>query len=241
MKSSIYIASVAALMAFASDAQATQFITNGGFETGDYTGWGVNVQAGSSGNLQVVANNGGASPLSAHATASANPIGGSFYSITDQGGPGSYALVQSFTLSQAATVVVSYDMFLNNSAGTVAANGRNYAYVPNQNAEVDILTGGAAALTNTPGDMVAVLFNPASTPTSPENAWHSYSTTVALAAGTYQFRFAETDNSGYFQAGLDNVSVTTLSAPAPAAGAGLASLGAMAVFALGSRRRRATA
>lgn len=215
MKIGSLLAVAAASLAIASAANASQLIVNGGFETGDYTGWTANVEGGSSGNLSVVPNNGGGSPLSNFAY-QANPAGGNYFSITDQTGPGSYSLTQSFTLSSASTVNVSFQMFANDQAGVIYNNGRDYNGDPNENAEVDILTGSANAFTNNPADIVAVLYGPgADNLSNNPNPWTTYNETLNLGAGTYQIRFAETDNEGFFQQGVDNVSITT-SVPEPA-------------------------
>jgi len=223
---------VLSLTALASHA-AGNLIVNGDFETGSYAGWNSNVQSSSSGGLNVVANGAGNSPISGFAY-QANAAGGHFFSITDQTGPGSYSLTQSFTLASAGTVHISFDMFANDQAGVIFANGRDFNTSPNQNAEVDILTGSADAFTNASSDIVSVLYGPgADNLANNPNPWTSYSDDLSLAAGTYQIRFAETDNQGFFQQGVDNVSVTAASAvPEPGSWtlllAGLAAVGTLA-------------
>lgn len=226
------LAVVAALSMAAYGAHASaNLLTNGGFETGDYTGWSVNTQAGSNGALQVAANNGGTSPISGFAYA-ANATGGNWFSITDQGGPGSYALTQSFTLATASTVTISFQMFANNQAGATFNNGRDFGTSPNQNAEVDLLVGGASAFTDASSDIVSTLYGPGADTAANPNPWTSFSSTLALAAGTYQLRFAETDNQLFFQQGVDNVSVTTSAVPEPGSTMlMLAGLGAVAAIA----------
>jgi hypothetical protein len=230
------IVSAAAMAALvAGGAHAGELLVNGGFETGDYTGWTTNVQGGSNGNLFIAPNNGGAAPISG-SPYQFNAAGGNFFSITDQGGPGSYSLTQSFTLASTATVTVSFQMFANDEAGVVIPGGRDFTSGPNQNAEADILVGGANPFTNAPADIVSVLYGPgADNLNGNPNPWTSYSSTLTLGAGTYQIRFAETDNQFFFQQGVDNVSVTT-SVPEPAAWAmmltGFGGLGAL------MRRRR---
>jgi hypothetical protein len=195
------LAAAAALAASVVPAHAgVNLLTNGNFETGDFTGWTTNVQANSSGGLFVVPNNGGSSPLSGHPYA-LNPAGGNYFAITDQTGPGSYSLTQSFTLSTAATVTVSFDLFANDQAGVIynTPSNRDYTVAPNENAEVDILTGGADPFTDSTG-IVATLYGPgADCLTCNPNPWTSYSDTLSLPAGTYQIRFAETDNQLFFQ------------------------------------------
>src|SRR5262245_52842844 len=169
-------------------------IINGDFEAGDYTGWIANVQPGSEGGLTVVPNNGGASTFSS-LPYQLNPTGENFFSISDQTGPGSYSLTQSFTLLSPTTVNVSFQMFANNWLGEVFNNGRDFTTSNlNQNAVVDILSGGADPFTNSSGDIVAVLYGPGADNLDGPNPWQSYSINLSLAAGTYQIRFAETDN-----------------------------------------------
>jgi len=222
----------AAMFALAAGSvHAQNLISNGNFETGNFSGWSTTVQAGSSGNLYINGN-GNASPQSGFSLPG-NPNGGNFYAMTDQGGPGSYALTQSFTLSSAGTVHFSFDLLTNNTVGTAFDNGRDFGTSPNQNATVDILTGSAGALTNDPNDIVGVLFGPGSN----GDGWQTYTADLALGAGTYTFRFAETDNQGFFQAGLDNVSITGGAVPEPASWALM--LGGFGLVGGAMRRRRA--
>jgi hypothetical protein len=205
MKRCVAIATIAILAA--TGASAGELIVNGGFETGDYTGWTTNVQGGSNGNLQIIANVTGTSPISGSAFLG-NPGGGNFFSITDQSGPGSYSLTQSFTLASAQTVRISFQMFANDQSGTIFANGRDYSTSPNQNAVVDILLGTADPFTNAAADIISTLYGPGADTAGNPNPFTSYSTLLSLAAGTYQIRFGETDNQLFFQQGVDNVSVS---------------------------------
>jgi hypothetical protein len=194
-------------LSFASQAPAAELMVNGGFETGDYTGWLVNVFAGSSGNLNVVANNGGNSPISSFPY-QLNANGGRWFSITDQSGPGAYSLMQSFVVAQSGMVKISFDKFANNQAGVNINGGLDFNANPTQHARADILFGGAAPFTDNPLDIAAVLWGPGSDSlTGNPNPWVTVSNTVFLAAGVYYIRFAEADNQLFYQFGIDNVSV----------------------------------
>ena len=166
----------------------------------------------------------------------ANAPGGSNFSITDQNGPGAYSLTQSFTLGATTLVNISFDMFANNWSGVNINNGRLSSAGPNQNAVVDILGGTAGAFTTNPLDIVATLYGPGSDAIFGTNPWTSYSSSMTLAAGTYQIRFAQADNQLFFQQGVDNVSISA-AVPEPASWAMLIS-GFGLVGAVARRRRR---
>jgi len=85
------ILSVSCLAVTTSTANAAliQLITNGGFETGTLAGWTSTDLPGGSGNW-AVDDNDGATPLSGGSTVGSSS--GSFYAVTDQGGPGTHAL-----------------------------------------------------------------------------------------------------------------------------------------------------
>jgi hypothetical protein len=205
MKTMIF---AAVALATAAPATAANLIVNGDFETGTYAGWTTSVEGGSNGNLQIEGYD-GTSPISSFAYQN-NAAGGDFFSITDQGGPGAYSLTQAFTLTKSATVTITFDHFANNSTRTVIDNGRLYSTGANQNAVVDLLTGTAGAFTTNAADIVATLYGPGADGGPNPNPWATYSTKLMLGAGTYQIRFAEADNQGFFQQGVDNVSVSAV-------------------------------
>ncbi len=203
---------------FAAPAFATELIVNGGFETGDYTGWSATVRPGSNGKLNIAAP-GAASPISGYATA-LNAAGGNYYSVTDQNGPGSYALMQSFFLPVGTTsAVLTFQMFANNQAGNTIIDpiGLDHRGVPNQHARVDILTAGATVFSTDAADIVAGLYLGADG--SGANPYGNYSfnlLNIGLSAGTgYQIRFGEVDNQSFFQQGVDNVSIEAVSGAVP--------------------------
>ncbi|MFM2025585.1 MAG: hypothetical protein RLZZ339_298 [Cyanobacteriota bacterium] len=226
-------------------AHAAELITNGGFETG-FTGWNVSIQPGSnstSGFFIDDAN--GSTPFSGQATV--GPASGSFYAVSDQGGPGAYALTQTFIVPGAASsVILSYDMFVNDWSGLgpiVNPSGLDYTSIPNQHARVDILVAGANPFSTNPADIVGNFYLGNDPFASNPNPYTSYSfdiTSLVGAGGSYILRFAEVDNQFFFNQGVDNVSIdfTPLATPVPepASVLGLLAIGALGAGAAWKRK-----
>lgn len=222
-----------------TNAQAN-LITNGDFSAG-LTGWTVTDQAGGSGSWYA-STVGAVTPLSGFATSAVGGgVGG--YAVSDQTGPGAHALTQSFSVAPGSNVSLSFNLFVNDQsgAGPIAdPAGLDYTSggtgAANQHARVDILTAGAGGLSTAPADIVATILAPFTDPfasiPNPFTAYNFDITPFVGGGGTFQIRFAEVDNQGFFHAGVDNVAI---SVPEPGTlallGLGLAGLAA-------SRRRK---
>ncbi len=213
----------AAVLTAASTTQAAELLSNGDFETGDLTGWTVADQAGGSGSTYN--NTGTSTPISFLVTVGAS--GGNYYAVTDQGGPGAHALLQSFTVAAGASTQLSFDMFANDQSGfgpIINPAGLDYTASPNQHARVDILDGAAGPF-DTGAGVLANFYLGVDAGPNP-HAYTPYSfdiSSVVAAGGTFQIRFAEVDNQLFFNLGVDNVSITSDST-VPDGGATAASL-----------------
>ena len=211
-----------------SAASIIQLLTNGGFETGDFTGWATYTQSGSGGTISV--STGTSAPASGETTV--GPASGSFYALTDQGGGGAYALAQSFTVPGDATdVVVSFDLFANDYAGVVDVGPLDHTAPAVEFATADLLIGSAAINSTAAGDVIQNFYQGADNLSANPNPYTSYSfdiTSMVAPGGTYQIRFGEADNQLYFNMGVDNVSIEATT-PEPATflllGAALSGLG----------------
>jgi hypothetical protein len=210
---------VCRLFAIAAPADSIELITNGNFETGAFAGWSVVNQTGSfPGSNWFIDTPGTTTPVSGMATSSAGGLPhGSFYAVTDQGGPGSHSLLQTFTvLPAASSIVLSFDMFNNNWDSGPFGTSQDFTITPNQHARVDILTSGAGAF-DTGAGVLGNFFLGGTPVTSPNPFTHfSFDVTSLLSSGgTFQLRFAEVDNQLFFNMGVDNVSIQETVIPEP--------------------------
>jgi hypothetical protein len=207
-----------------------QLITNGGFETGSLAPWLATSSAGSGGSF--FENSGTTTPLTGQPTV--GPSSGTFYAVSDQFGPGTNALSQSFTVPVGATTdILSYDLFVNDwwlfqggSAGT---------------ARVSLLANGANPITGVAIANFAIVGSTTVVGGIP-NPYHSYTfdiTADVVAGLTYQIDFVESDSGTNLNMGVDNVSLLarTSSVPEPSSLALL--IGVVALVGVSRRFRRA--
>ena len=204
-----YVGPFLLLAAGMTGTARAELITNGGFETGTFAGWTVANQAGGSGNWFI--QTGTTSPVNGLPVPA--PPQGTHAAMTDQGGPGSSVLLQSFTVTPGSKVTLSFDVYVNNLTGFFSPASLDFTTIPNQQARVDILTAGATpfALGSSVLDNV---FDPLANTTGyvPE----SFDITSAVGGGgTFQLRFAEVDNLLNFNLGVDAVSIVATSATIP--------------------------
>ena len=235
----ILVKALAVVVTSASLAVAApiELVTNGDFETGSFTGWTVTNQAGGEGDwfIDIPGTN---TPLSDFQTA-ANPAGGSFYAVTDQPFIGTHSLTQTIVVPVGSQVILSFDYFVNDWSGAgPLGNVLDFNISPTQFATADILAAGAGPF-DTGASVVANLLREGGG--TPPNAYTTFLLDITAfvgGGGTFQLRFAESDNQGNFNFGLDNVSV--LATPVPEPGTfGLLAAGLAA--AVGSYRRRRAA
>jgi len=194
-------------------ADVTELITNGDFETGDFQGWNIDNQAGGSGTFLVAS--GTTTPISGFPTV--GPAGGTFYALSDQTGPGAHALSQMFTVpSAAASVLLSFDMFVNDQSGVgpiVNPAGLDYTAIPNQHARVDILSADAPAFDTDAGVLRNFYLSVDAGPNPHAYTHYEFDITDLVGdGGTFRLRFAEADNQLWLHMGVDNVSIQFVAA-----------------------------
>lgn len=217
---------------------AGELITNGGFETGDFTGWSVH-EAGSTGALSV--ESGLVAPNSLKPTA--GPASGIYYALMDEPFAGANVLIQTFTTGPVQSAVLSFNMFVNdhNPSGEVlihptgldATTGGSYS--PNQHARVDLLSVSASPF-DTGAGVLKTFYLGGGTGRSFNNPYTGFDVMDVLwAGGTFQLRFAEVNNQNFFNVGVDNVSLQVT--PVPETSTWAMMLAGLALTRLITRRR----
>ena len=209
------LAATVVLWGGASSAATVELISNGGFETGDFTSWTVGGFSGGQSEFQV--DNDGTTNLSGQSTV--GPSSGSFYAVTDQTGGGHNAIIQTVTIPTTfVSIILSFDMFVNDLSGVgpIFGPGLDFTGGPNQHARVDIMDPMAGAF-DTGAGVVSNLYAGVDAGPLP-NGWTSYSfdLTALLTGGSdYAIRFAQVDNQFFFNLGVDNVSLEVETSPIP--------------------------
>ena len=194
---------------FAASAPAAaapiELLTNGDFEAG-LASWTVTDQIGGIGSWFAT----GALSGPGSSLPTVGPAGGVLYAVSDQTGPGTHALTQSFLVPIGATsVTLGFDMFINDYGGgpIIDPAGLDFTAFPNQHARVDILSATASPF-DTGAGVITNLFNGVVPGGSGPNPWTAYGFDISSfvpAGSSYVLRFAEVDNQGNFLHGVDNV------------------------------------
>ena len=176
---------------------ASQLILNGGFETGNFTNW---VVTNSSGDGTFSVATAPVTPLTGNPTV--GPSSGTYYAVSDQYGPGSYAITQTFTVPAGSlSSILSFNVFVNDEYDLGGSFG-----------EVDLLAGNANRLTGTPlaifyrADTFVVNGRP-----NPYVAFSMDINSLLVAGSTYQLRAIDSDTNP-LNVGVDNFSLLTSTA-----------------------------
>lgn len=201
-----------------SAASALEIISNGGFETGNFTGWSI-AENGTTGALSVETSS--ITPNSGLATVGS--ASGNYYALSDSL-LGEYALIQSFAVAPSLSATLSFSLFVNDQNGlspVIDPSGLDHttggSFDPNQHVRVDILSASATPFA-TGNDVLQSLYLGGATGPASVNPYRSFSfdlTNLLDIGGTYQLRFAGVSNQDFLNAGIDSVSLQVSSVPEP--------------------------
>lgn len=196
----------------ASSVSAATKVKNGGFETGDFSGWRRANWPVSSGNWFVY--RGTTSPLDTVSNLAAPPQG-RFAATTDQRNPGSHVLYRNIRLKRGMKHKLSFYLYYQNyGAASIAGpfftpNTLNPRNRSNQQYRVDILKPRAKPFTVKKKAVMARVFRTeVGDPSFLEPKLLTFNLT-RFAGKTVRLRFAEVDNEASLLASLDKVKVTS--------------------------------
>jgi hypothetical protein len=197
----------------APTAASGAVVGNGDFETGNLSGWNLNISPDNPFQGSWFAYSGTQTPLFDDPVA--KPPQGQFAAVTDQGGPGRRVIHQKFTLPSTTPVSLSFFVYYRAYAPIASPNTLSYTGPPNEQYRIDLMRPSAHLASLAPGD---VLLNVFRTVTGDPQALAPTRKVVdisALAGQTVRLRLAEVDNQNVFNASADAISVQSATPPNP--------------------------
>lgn len=205
MAAVVGLCAMAFLVLSAGRAEATT-VVNGDFETGTLSGWTVHDDFGPEPGSWF-AYSGTASPIAIGPPVPAPPQG-NFAAITAQEGPGLHILYQDVALEPGYPHVLSLIAYYESQESIVSPDSFDWESGPNQQYRIDVIKPTAPIETLEPEDILATLLHTETgDPTFLEPKMLSADLT-GFGGQTVRLRFAEVDNEGPFNAGVDAVSIT---------------------------------
>lgn len=184
-----------------SSGPVLQLVTNGGFETGDFTGWTVD-NAGV-GDFFVLSDSTG------HGLADTilGPPESTYAAVTIQSGPGSHILYQDLALPTHSKIRLQATVYICSLASFADNGNLDHSGLANQQFRVDIVDPAANVRDVGAGVLLAVW---RTMPGDPRESGYVLLDVdlTAFAGQTVRLRFAEVDNQVQLHAAVDAVSVT---------------------------------
>lgn len=200
----VAIFAAAALVAPASANAAT--VVNGDFETGSLAGWQVFNQPTESGDWFAYT---GTTPPTGLGPSIPPPPAGNFAAIVAQGEPGTHILYQDVALEPYYTHSLAMLVYYRSGASltTPSPDRLSSASPANQQYRVDVMNPAAPLESVNPADILATVFATKTGDSQEMGATPFQVDLTPFAGQTVRLRFAEVDNQGIFNAGVDSVAI----------------------------------
>ena len=215
-----------------SQGHSLELLSNGGFESNDFTGWehlywdGSSVQSGSGTQNAFFEVDSDISPTFGDDSAQASSEG-TFFAVSNYQGDGATLLSQNFSLAALGvgdTVTVSYDMFVDNNTGqptAIHADGLDPSvfFGNNIHARVDLLDTAdylSDQFTTSGVDILQNFYLGADG--GVDNPYTSYLfdiTSLVSGGGNFTLRFANVSNQSHIAQGIDDIRVSLTPAAVP--------------------------
>ena len=185
---------------------ASELVVNGSFETGNFTGWNVAVQPGSTGDWLVYS--GTTAPISEFTIPA--PPEGHYAAVCDQFDVTSAVLYQDVTIPKGRTAL-GYTYYYRNLNGSFDNPPTlDIIVIPNQQVRIDIMDPASAPFSVSPSDVLLnLLETPPGSPINVNPTMANFDISE-FAGRTIRIRFADADNQFFLTFGVDGVSISTL-------------------------------
>jgi hypothetical protein len=217
MKLVLLSASFAIAMFISDSSQGVELITNGGFETGDFSGWTIVNQEGGVGSFYI----GSQIFTPIYEFRTVGPSTGAFYAVAQQESTSTHILEQSFSVpGPARSVILEYDQWVTDYASRgplVNPAGLDFLAYPNQHVRVDIMTAEAGPF-DTEAGVISNLYigaDPLEIEPTPYTSYEFDITGMVWTGGEFKIRFASVNNLNTLLVGVDSVSVDFIPIPEP--------------------------
>ena len=192
----------------ADEVSVAANVSNGDFESGDFSGWKVanRRESGFEGDWFVYS--GTTSPLNGFTVAT--PPQGDFAATTDQSDPGSHVLYRNIKLEAGMNHTLSFYLYYVNDNGEfITPNTLSFAREDNQQYRVDLMKPKSKPFSMKNDAIRENLFRTdVGDPNTLGPALMLFDLTP-YAGKTVRLRFAEVDNQGNFLASVDDVKVSS--------------------------------
>jgi hypothetical protein len=180
-------------------------VTNGDFETGNLSGWQIDVTGGPPGSGTWFAYTGTSSPLNDFTVPA--PPQGRFGAITDQSGAATRILYQDIHVPTGGSAQLSLFVYYNSQAPMFSPDTLDSTGGANQQYRVDVMRSSAPLDSVASGDVLVNVFRTQTGSSQSLGPTQKTADLTPYAGQTVRIRLAEVDNQLFLNAAADAISV----------------------------------